>query len=54
VVWTDQLEPFHRSASVANVPAVFVNEPTAVHALADVHDTALGELLLAPGGAGML
>ena len=40
VGWIDQVEPFQRSASGALCPPTDV-VPTAVHAVADVHDTAL-------------
>jgi hypothetical protein len=38
VVWIDQVVPFHRSANVACVPELLVYEPTAVHAVVDVHE----------------
>jgi hypothetical protein len=40
VAWMDQAVPFHRSASVAVRPvAMGLELPTAVQAVADVHDT---------------
>ena len=36
---SDQPRPFHRSATGTTAPASVSNSPTAVHALADVHDT---------------
>jgi hypothetical protein len=48
VLWTDQLAPFDRSASVARVVPL-MNVPTAVHAVADVHDTPLSALKLRAG-----
>ena len=50
-VWIDQLVPFQRSAS-ATVPAVVREAPTAVHAVLDVHVTALNQLSSAPLGLG--
>src|SRR4051812_37440648 len=40
VVCRAQLVPFHRSASVTTTPALFVNDPTPVHAGLDVQFTA--------------
>ncbi len=40
VDWMDQLEPFHRSARARAAPALLLFPPTAVHAVADEHDTA--------------
>jgi hypothetical protein len=45
------LVPFHRSANVAS-PTVSLDPPTAVHAVAEVHDTALKKLCVAPAGVG--
>ena len=53
VRWIAQLLPFHRSASVASTPARFVNDPTAVQDLGDVHDTPSRLLLVAPAGFGV-
>jgi hypothetical protein len=39
VGWMTQAVPFHRSASVP-LPLLVVESPTAVHAAADVHETA--------------
>jgi hypothetical protein len=51
VGWIAQPVPFHRSAN-ASVPELLVKYPTAVHAVADVHDTPASWLLLAPAGLG--
>jgi hypothetical protein len=39
VRWIDQLVPFHRSASVSSLPVRLVKNPTAVHDVAEAHDT---------------
>jgi hypothetical protein len=39
VLWIAQLDPFHRSPHVRFVPKLSRELPTAVHAVADVHDT---------------
>jgi hypothetical protein len=52
VDWMDQLLPFHTSASVVVVEPV-VDSPTASQALADVQETPLSELLVAPLGLGV-
>jgi len=51
-VWIVQRDPFHRSASVASSPPVaFPVDPTAVHTVAEMHDTSLNtESVLAPFG----
>jgi len=36
---SDHLAPFQDSTSVLNTPALLAYSPTAVHALADAHDT---------------
>ena len=53
--WIDQRVPFQCSASVGPAgPAVLVlAPPTAVQALADVHDTPLKLLKAAPAGLGV-
>ncbi len=53
VVCAVQVVPFHTSANVRPVLLVFVEEPTAVHAVVDVQDTPVRELLVAPAGAGV-
>jgi hypothetical protein len=50
VVWTDQVAPFHRSASGSDPPLALAAPPTAVHAVAEVHDTPLRVDALAPTG----
>jgi hypothetical protein len=45
--WTDQLVPFQRSTN-----AELLNQPTAVHAVADVHDTPSRPLVVVPAGLG--
>src|ERR1035437_2126470 len=45
MAWIVQRRPFHRSASVTNVPARSVWAPTAVHACADTHDTPLNPVV---------
>lgn len=39
VDWIAQPLPFQRSASVTVVPPLFLDSPTAVQAVAEVHDT---------------
>jgi hypothetical protein len=39
VLWTDHEVPFQASARVSTTPELSVKEPTAVQALAEVHDT---------------
>lgn len=51
VLWSDQLVPFQASARVSwSSKGLAENDPTAVHELADAHDTPLSELYMAPGG----
>src|SRR6202035_2490116 len=50
VDWIDQLVPFQRSANVTAAPPLFVNSPTAVHSLAEVHATPFNPLSCAPLG----
>ncbi len=50
VLWIVQLVPFHRSASIAVVPEVFVQLPTAVQAVVEKHDTPPTLLAVAPVG----
>jgi hypothetical protein len=52
VGWIDQLVPFHRSASVEVAPAL-TYEPTAVHALAAVHERPRRTLPVAADGLGV-
>ena len=47
----DHCEPFLRSASASSVSLRSEN-PTAVHAVLDLHDTSPRKLLLAPAGCG--
>lgn len=56
VGWIDQLVPFHLSASVTPTVSTLPmpDDPTAVHAVADVHDTASNTLCVAPLGFGVL
>lgn len=49
-----QLVPLHRSARGCGEPVPTENWPTAVQAVAEVHDTPLSELVLAPDGTGVL
>src|SRR5664279_155130 len=53
VVWTVQLVPFQRSASVTTVKPVLDN-PTAVQAVLDVHDTPPRLLPVVPVGLGVV
>jgi hypothetical protein len=39
VDWVDQAVPFQRSATAARAPELSTYSPTAVHAIADVHET---------------
>ena len=39
VAWIAQLLPFQSSANVTTAPLLFVKSPTAMHELAEVHDT---------------
>jgi hypothetical protein len=48
---TDQNRPFHRSASGRWNPALFVNDPTALHAFRDVHATSTRLVLWPPYAA---
>src|SRR5215471_7273660 len=50
VVWTRQRVPFHRSASGTLVPGLSPLAPPAVHAVAEVHDTARNSLPIDPVG----
>jgi hypothetical protein len=53
VAWMRQLLPSHRSASVSRAPDLTANDPTAVHAEPDGHDTPLRALAAAPAGFGV-
>lgn len=53
VAWTDQLLPFQRSANAAPLKLLLVWSPTAVHALAELHETAFSSLKMAPVGTGV-
>jgi hypothetical protein len=52
VAWTDQLVPSHASASACSVLPALVC-PTAVQAVAAVHDTWASALAAAPAGPGV-
>jgi hypothetical protein len=54
VVCTVQEVPFHTSANVMSAPELFWYDPTAVQAVAEVHDTASSPLPVAPGGLGVV
>jgi hypothetical protein len=49
----DQDEPFHASASVTTETLLGASDPTAVHAEAEVHDTASSALPRTPAGFGV-
>jgi hypothetical protein len=51
--WIDQVEPFHASAS-AKVSVPLLYEPTAMHAVDDVHATWLSCEVVAPPGFGVV
>jgi hypothetical protein len=56
VSWIDQRVPFQRSTSVEMVPVVMLpasEDPTAVHAPGEVHETLSRTLELAPDGFGV-
>ncbi len=53
VGWMRQRLPSHRSASVSRAPDPAANDPTAVHAEPDGHDTPLRALAAAPAGFGV-
>jgi hypothetical protein len=46
--------PFHRSTTAWTPPEASVDDPTAVHALADEHDTAASDVTTAPDTVGAL
>jgi hypothetical protein len=50
VVWTDQLEPFHCSASVTLAPELLVEDPTATQFVTVAHDKAVSAAVVAPLG----
>src|SRR5262249_57575037 len=52
VTWTRQLVPSHRSASGTLVPELSRLAPPAVHALAEVQDTAKNSATAGPAGGG--
>src|SRR4051812_34857855 len=54
VDWIDQLVPFHASASVERVSAVFSYEPTATHEVLDAHRMPESSLDSAPLGFGVV
>jgi hypothetical protein len=51
--WIDHPVPFHASAKGCPVPALLTYCPTAVHAVAVVHDTSFSTLLVAPAIVGV-
>lgn len=53
VRWIFQLLPFHRSASVREMPARPAEDPMAVHALLAGHETEVRKVLAAPAGLGV-
>jgi hypothetical protein len=54
VGWMAHFLPFHRSASCLLSPnGLAAVSPTAVHALAEVHDTPLKSMRVAPAGLGV-
>lgn len=53
VVWIDQAVPFHASARVTSTPEPLTYSPTAMQAVAAVHETPESALLVAPEGAGV-
>src|SRR5215510_14058599 len=53
VTWTRQLVPSHRSASGTLVPELSRLAPPAVHALAEVQDTAKNSATADPAGLGV-
>jgi len=48
-----QFVPFHRSANVMPLPLLVLCKPTAVHALAEAHDTLISWLNDEPWGTGV-
>src|SRR5580704_9549311 len=53
VDWISQVEPFQCSARVNVCPAPLWKDPTALHAIGDVHATPLSTLSVAPLGLGV-
>lgn len=53
VGWLLQRVPFHRSAMVTAVPEALTENPTVVHAVAEVQATDCGRVASAPGGCGI-
>ena len=53
VVWVAQLAPFHTSARVRMGPELPRENPTAVHAVDEVHETPLRLACVTPGGLGV-
>src|SRR6202035_185214 len=53
VCWIAQLVPFQRSANIVAVPLEVKDSPTAIHELAEVHDTPLRMPKKAPLGLGV-
>ena len=52
--WTDQADPFHRSASGTALSDALTKSPTAVQAFAAVHDTPFSRAFRPPAGVGVL
>jgi hypothetical protein len=53
IVWINQRTPSHRSANGKLVPVLLSDDPTALHAVVDAHDTPQSTLSVAPVGAGI-
>ena len=51
-VWIVQLAPSHLSASAVATPELLKDSPTAVHAVADEHDTPCKYVYCPPAGLG--
>ena len=51
--WIDHSVPFHASANGCSVPELSTYCPTAMHAVAVVHDTSFSTLLVAPAIVGV-
>jgi hypothetical protein len=51
--WIDQVAPFHRSTSGSVAPPLPAKYPTAVHAVADAHETLVSCVWLEPFEVGV-
>jgi hypothetical protein len=51
--WRTHCVPFHRSANGTRFPEPLMKYPTAVHAVADVQETAEKAVVVAPAGLGV-